>query len=90
MAQPDRAARLLSVGFGLWLDNNSDHVGWHVEHPESNYFTPAGFASSLQAAVDHTDRYVWIYCQQPRWWTAEGGTQKVPAAYDSVLRFVRR
>jgi len=90
MAQPDRAARLLSVGFGLWLDNDSGRLGWHTDHPESNYFTPAGFAASLQAAMDHADRYVWIYCQKTRWWTAGGGTLNVPAAYDSVLRFVRR
>ena len=90
MAQPDRAARLLSVGFGLWLDYDSERLGWHADHPESNYFTPTGFANSLQAALDHADRYVWIYCQKPRWWTAEGGTQMVPAAYDSVLRVVRR
>ena len=90
MAQPDRAARLLSIGFGLWLDYDSDRLGWHTDHPDSNYFTPAGFASSLQAAMDHTDRYVWIYSQKPRWWTAEGRSQKLPAAYDSVLRFVRR
>lgn len=90
MAQPDRSARVLSVGFGLWLDNDSERLGWHTNHPDSNYFTPAGFASSLQAALDHADRYVWIYCQKPHWWTAEGGTQNVPAVYDSVLRSVRR
>ena len=90
VAQPERYVRSLSVGFGVWLDFNSDHIGWHTDHPESNYFTPSGFAASVQAAMDHADRYVWIYCQQPRWWSAEGGPQKVPAAYDSVLRAVRR
>jgi hypothetical protein len=90
VAQPERYSRRLSVGFGIWLDLNSDHVGWNADHPESNYFTPAAFAVSVQAALDHADRYVWIYSQQPRWWTPEGGRQKLPAAYDSVLRAVRR
>jgi len=90
VAQPERYSRLLSVGFGIWLDLNSDHVGWHTDHPESNYFTPAAFATSVQAALDHADRYVWIYSQVPRWWTAEGGRQKLPAAYDSALRAVHR
>jgi hypothetical protein len=90
VAQPERYSRLLSVGFGIWLDFNSDHIGWHADHPESNYFTPAGLAVSVQAALDHADRYVWIYSQQPRWWTPEGGRQKLPAAYDSVLRALRR
>ena len=89
-AQPERYSRLFSVGFGIWLDYNSDHIGWHADRPESNYFTPPGFATSVQAAFDHADRYVWIYTQQPRWWTPEGGRQKLPAAYDSVLRAVRR
>jgi hypothetical protein len=90
VAEPDRYSRRLSVGFGLWLDYNSDHVGWQVDHTDSNYFSPAAFSVSLQSALDHADRYVWIYCQQPHWWTAQGGPQKVPAAYDSVLRAVRR
>ena len=89
-AQPERYSRLLSVGFGIWLDVNSDHVPWHVEHPESNYFSPSAFAVSVQAAMDHADRYVWIYHQKPRWWSPEGGPKDLPAAYDSVLRAVRR
>ena len=89
-AQPERYSQRLSVGFGIWLDYNSDHLGWHLDHPDSNYFTPAGLATSLQAALDHADRYVWIYCQKPLWWTPEGGRKRVPAAYDSVLRAVRR
>jgi len=90
VAQPERYSRRLSVGFGIWLDLKSDQVGWNADHPESNYFTPSAFAVSVQAALDHADRYVWIYTQQPRWWTPEGGRQKLPAAYDSVLRAVRR
>jgi len=89
-AQPERYSRLLSVGFGIWLDVHADQVGWHIDHPESNYFTPSAFAVSVQAALDHADRYVWIYNQRPRWWTVEGGRKDVPAAYDSVLRAVRR
>ena len=90
VAQPERYSRQLSVGFGIWLDCNSDHIGWHTDHPESNYFTPSSFGISVQAALDHADRYVWIYSQDPRWWTPQGGPQKLPAAYDSVLRAVRR
>ena len=90
VAQPERYSRLLSVGFGIWLDHNSPKLGWHPDHPESNYFTPAALAVSAQAAFDHADRYVWIYSQEPRWWTPEGGRKNLPAAYDSVLRAVHR
>jgi len=90
VAQPERYSRLLSVAFGIWMDHNSPKLGWHADHPESNYFTPAAFAVSVQAALDQADRYVWIYAQEPRWWTPEGGPRRLPAAYDSVLRAVRR
>ena len=89
-ARPERYSRLLSVGFGIWLDVHAETVGWHPDHPDSNYFSPKAFAVSVQAALDHADQYVWIYSQVPRWWTPEGGRQKLPAAYDSVLRAVRR
>ena len=90
VAQPERYTRRLSVAFSICMDFNSQKLGWHVDHPESNYFTPAAFGRSVQAAFDHADRYVWIYSQVPRWWTAEGGPKAVPMAYDSVLRAARR
>lgn len=89
-ADPDRYARRLSVAFGLWLDHDSGQSGWDVGDPSKNYFTPAVFGASLQAALDHADRYVWIYSQQPRWWSATGGPVRLPAVYDSVVRAVRR
>jgi hypothetical protein len=89
-AQPARYLRRLSVGFGIWLDNDSDRLGWDVKDPAKNYFTPAAFATAVQAALDHADRYVWIYCQRPRWWGPPGVPRLLPSAYDSVLRAVRR
>jgi hypothetical protein len=90
VTHPEPYARRLSIGFGVWMDFNSEHLGWHTEHPESNFFTPAGLAVSVQAALDNADRYVWIYSQKPLWWTPEGGRKELPAAYDSVLRAVHR
>ena len=89
-AQPGRYSQRLSVGFGVWLDNDWRKWGWNTEDPAKNYFTPAAFAVSVQAAFDHADRYVWIYSETPRWWTASGGPRALPAAYDSVLRHIRR
>ena len=86
---PDKYARQLSVGFGIWLDYDSHNRGWDPDDPARNYFTPEAFGVSVRAALDHADRYVWIYTQQPRWWTPEGGPRALPAAYDSVLRAVR-
>jgi hypothetical protein len=87
--EPERYARQLSVGFGIWLDYDWRHRGWYPDDPQRNYFTPEAFGVAVRAALSHADRYVWIYSETPRWWTAEGGTRALPAAYDSVLRAVR-
>jgi len=89
-AQPDRYASRLSVGFGIWLDYDSDKVGWDTRDLTNNHFTPASFAVAVQAALDHADQYTWIYSQKPRWWSPERATRALPAAYDSVLRAVKR
>ena len=40
----DRAAyaRVVSAGFGLWLDFDWRKQGWNVDDPSKNYFTPEG------------------------------------------------
>ena len=88
-ADPVRAGRL-SRGFGIWLDYDWRHRGWDAKESSKNYFTPAVFARAVRAALQHADQYVWIYSETPRWWSQEGGPQHLPAAYDSVLRVVRR
>lgn len=90
VAQPERYARRVSVAFGTWLDFDWYHKGWDAKDPSKNYFSPAVFATAVQAAFEHTDRYVWIYGEKPRWWSAAGGPQELPAVYDSVLRAVHR
>ncbi len=89
-ADRDGFARRFSLGFGVWLDYDSKKRQWDANDPGRNYFTPALFGTAVQAALDHTDRYVWIYSERPRWWTAAGGRKALPAAYDSVLRRLRR
>jgi hypothetical protein len=89
-AEPDRYLQRLSVSFGIWLDNDWRALGWDTADPEQNYRTPASFGRVVQAALEHADHFVWIYSETPRWWSAEGGTKRLPAVYDSVLRAVRR
>jgi hypothetical protein len=89
-AQPDRYVSRLSVGFGIWLDFNWTKLGWDAHDPMQNHFTPGSFAVAVQAALDHADRYVWIYTEKPQWWSRSGGPRALPAAYDSVLRAARR
>lgn len=44
---------------------------------EKNHFTPDEFEAAVRAALQRSDEYVWVYTEQPRWWTNE----KLPAAY---------
>lgn len=89
-ADPEHYARHRSVSFGLWLDHEWRTLGWDTTDVSRNHFTPSGFGIAVQAALDHADRYVWIYSETPRWWTADRRPRRLPSAYDSVLRRVRR
>jgi hypothetical protein len=88
----DRPAydRVVSSGFGLWLDYNWPNLGWDSADPTKNYFTPEAFESSVRAALERSDEYVWIYTETPRWWSESGLPIKLPAAYDAALRRARR
>jgi hypothetical protein len=70
------SARLLA-GFGLWMDCDWRARGWSTARLESNHFTPAGLETALTAALRRTDRYVWLYSEQPRWWSGE----RLPGEY---------
>lgn len=82
--------RAVSSGFGIWLDNDWRRKGWDVADPSKNFFTPESFESSVRAALERSDEFVWIYTETPRWWSAGGGPVKLPAAYDAALRRARR
>jgi hypothetical protein len=90
VADPARYRRRLSAGFGLWLDVESRRRGWDGRDGSRNYYTPAGFARSLGAALDAADDYVWIYTEVPRWWSAAGAPLDLPEAYADAIRRVRR
>jgi hypothetical protein len=55
--------RRLRFGFGLWLDRGGKGH-WFPDDPSRNWFTPAGFAHAIAAAVSAADGYVWIYSHQ--------------------------
>jgi len=84
-ADREKYARHARAGFGLWMDYDWRKHGWNVEQPDENYFSPAAFTASVRAALELSDEYVWIYTEQPRWWTNE----KLPPAYIEALRNAR-
>ena len=82
-AVKDKYARQVDAGFGLWMDYNWRKEGWDVNDFSKNHFTPAQFESSLRAALSVADQYVWLYTEQPLWWTR----QRLPQAYiDAVVK----
>lgn len=90
VADPMRYLRLLSVGFGLFLDYDPQGRGWNSVDGSANYYTPADFEASVRAALDVADEYVWIYAQVPRWWSPAGTSVNLPEGYAEALRRVRR
>jgi len=82
---PAGYARATSFGFGLWMDYDWRKHGWDMTDVSKNFFTPQQFEESVREALRASDDYVWIYTEDPKWWS-EKGPVKVPGAYDAALR----
>lgn len=80
-ADPEKYRRHFTAGFGIWMDCNWRGVGWHTDDLSKNFFKPAEFETSVRLGLQATDEYVWIYTEQPRWWTNE----KLPKEYVEAL-----
>src|SRR5205823_5528220 len=89
VGDPKKYERVVSAGFGLWMDYDWRKNGWNMDEPSKNYFTPESFEASLRQALETTDEYVWVYSETPRWWSAEGGSVKLPEAYEMAIRRAR-
>jgi hypothetical protein len=85
-AAPDKYRSQVKAGFGLWMDNNWRRKGWYVTDLSKNHFSPGEFESAVGSALRTSDQYVWIYTEQPRWWTRE----KLPQAYVDALVSARK
>jgi hypothetical protein len=81
----DKYDRVISVGFGVWVDNDWRKHGWDTNDFSKNYFSPETFQTSATEALRAADEYVWIYSETPRWWSAEGKPEKLPPQYASAL-----
>ncbi len=84
-ADPEKYRRHFAAGFGIWMDNGSNKGGWRTDDLSKNFFSAAQFECSVRLGLQRTDEYVWIYTEQPRWWTNE----KLPLAYVEALRKAR-
>jgi len=84
-ADPEKYRRHFTAGFGIWMDCNWRGVGWHTDDLSKNFFKPAEFEASVRFGLARADEYVWIYTEQPRWWTNE----KLPKVYVEALAMAR-
>jgi hypothetical protein len=89
VADPEKYGRVVSAGFGIWMDYDWRKKGWDVGDPSRNYFTPEAFGASLRRALDRSDEYVWIYTETPRWWSEGGKRINLPDAYERAIRRAR-
>ena len=78
--------QVFSSGFGIWMDFDWRKLGWDLEHPEKNFFTPESLEKSIRAAMEVSDQYVWLYTESPKWWTSSGKPDKLPKAYEDAVR----
>jgi hypothetical protein len=85
-AVPDKYRRQVQAGFGIWMDCSWRQVGWNLDDFAKNHFTPEAFEHSVRAALKVSDEYVWVYTEQPRWWTNE----QLPKAYVDALSAARQ
>jgi hypothetical protein len=76
-------------GFGIWVDYNNT---WDATTSANNYFTPSELATSLGAARDASDGWVWVYSQKISWYTSTAIPSffPAPAPYRDAVTSERR
>lgn len=89
VADPKKYLKVISCSFGIWMDYDWSKLGWSETETAKNYRPPGTFEVVVRKALQTTDEYVWIYTEAPKWWTAEGKTEKLPAEYVNALRKAR-
>jgi hypothetical protein len=90
VADPAKYAKVVTSGFGVWMDKDWRERGWHVADLKQNYFTPEALEASVRAALQRCDEYVWVYSESPRWWSEPGGPVELPEPYAAALRRARQ
>lgn len=89
--------RWLEIGFGIWMDYDSASVcrDARASAGPCRWFDPSLYPAERQSLVDPerfaravasaravSDGYVWIYTEEPKWWTEEHPLgENLPEAY---------
>jgi hypothetical protein len=102
---PQRYDHDLRIGFGIWMDYQSAApcAPYRMEgkpcpwadpslYPEKarHRVDPRLFGEAVASALDLSDRYVWIYSEEPRWWTsAQPEGENLPAEFVRAIEQAR-
>jgi hypothetical protein len=87
VADPDKYAKHFRFSFGIWMDKDSSTKGWSTTDFSKNGHTPEALERILTTALQTADEYVWLYTEQPKWWTPrDGNSDNLPAVYDAAVR----
>jgi hypothetical protein len=78
------------IVFGLWLDYQWRKLGWNTNDVTKNYFTPDSFEASVRKGLEAADEYVWVYTEQPRWWSSAGTPVNLPQPYLKAIERARK
>ncbi len=70
---PEQFDRHAQVAFPIFLGSR----GFSTEDFTSNGYTPAELTTALRGALEHTDKYVWIYSENVGLWDRPGLTVSV-------------
>lgn len=73
--------RIVGLALSMWLDHDSTHHPWDQKVFTNNHRDPETTRAVLRRMIEDSDEYTWLYSQQPRWWSPEGGRQNLPQAY---------
>ncbi|HEX9897620.1 MAG TPA: hypothetical protein VGC81_00245 [Candidatus Methylomirabilis sp.] len=98
---PAKYDRWLEIGFGLWLDFGSVDTcqdpavagrpcRWFdpsLYPPDRQYLIdPDRFTQAVASALAVSEGYVWIYTNEPKWWTEENPLgENLPEPYVAAL-----
>jgi hypothetical protein len=72
----------LGVGYGVWLDTGNT---FDAQNIGNNYYTPQQFQFAVQEAAKRTDRNIWLFTNNLRWFNGS-----MPQEYVQALQDVRK
>ncbi len=90
VSEKKKYRKAFSFSFGIWVDSNWRQAGWHTDDLSANFHTPDKFQALVKTALETADEYVWIYSENPKWWTEPSGESAgMPLAFRTALERAR-